>query len=163
MKKLAVIVAGLLLSAGIVNAQEKFIYKDSVSLKDNNFPLQVKLMLNKAVVAFNSDGLNISEKGTKITDWIIVEDSSAIVSNMKFITSSFVKALKWNANLYFTKKDNFIFIVMKDIIITDANVLGEQIGMNVPIEKAAQYAAYKQQIIKAKNYIGYTFEQWRNL
>src|SRR3954471_2491992 len=114
MKKV-IVMAAMLIAAKSYASDSTFVFRDSMPVKNNNFAMTVKLMLNKSILAYTSDMANADDRKTKVENWIIAEDSTMIVSNIKFISSTFIKSARWNANVYFAKRNDFIYVEIKDI------------------------------------------------
>lgn len=164
MKKVIIAVmlfAAVLFAAKSYASDSTFIFHDSMPVKNNNFAMTVKLMLNKSILAYTSDMENMDDKKTKIENWLIAEDSNMIVSNIKFITSTFIKSARWNANVYFIKRNDFIYVEIKDIVTTDGKALGEHLNFSIAIEDAAKTPQWRQHVTKAKQIVNYTFDRWK--
>jgi hypothetical protein len=96
------------------NDKEKVEYRDTVKNCSDGFTICVKRILSRYSVKYNSE---ITQQVNKMDNYIIYEDSTNIIANIKIQTFQALQRTLWNIEGTFKKKGDNIEFVMNNITV----------------------------------------------
>lgn len=114
------------------DSSNKIRFVDSIKLVNEPFQLAIKKKLAKHAVQFNA---GIVQQVNKMENYIVYEDSTLIVANLKIKTEQFFQRSLWNIEVTFKKRDSNITYTLENItMLKNQNSFMGQTDGGVPIE-----------------------------